>query len=91
MSEPVFLRESSGLTLDEIVAHMNADHAATCELYASRLLGAPAGAWRCVGSDPEGLELQLDRTALRLAFPERVTQPMALRAMLKRLAEQARG
>ncbi|HEX2830779.1 MAG TPA: DUF2470 domain-containing protein [Burkholderiales bacterium] len=74
----------------EIVAHMNDDHAQTCELYATRLLGAPAGAWRCAGCDPEGLELQLDRTALRLEFPEPVTAPTALRAMLKRLAEAAR-
>jgi heme iron utilization protein len=74
----------------QIVAHMNEDHLETCELYATKLLGAPSGAWRCVGSDPEGLELQLDRTALRLDFPERVTGPTALRAMLKRLAAQAR-
>ena len=38
-------------------------------LYATKLLGAPDGAWRCVGCDPEGLDLQLDRLALRLAFP----------------------
>src|SRR5262245_1753738 len=31
------------------VEHMNADHADTCRLYATRLLGAPDGAWRCVG------------------------------------------
>lgn len=74
----------------EIVEHMNHDHAETCELYATKLLGAEAGAWRCVGSDPEGLELQLERRALRLEFPERVATPQALRAMLKRLAEQAR-
>jgi putative heme iron utilization protein len=59
----------------EIVAHMNADHAATCRLYASRLLGAADGPWRCVGCDPEGLELQLDRTALRLPFPQRIRTP----------------
>ena len=56
----------------DILAHMNADHAETCRLYATRLLGAPDGEWRCVGCDPEGLELQLGRTALRLPFPQRV-------------------
>jgi heme iron utilization protein len=59
-------------------------------LYATKLLGAPDGDWRCVGCDPEGLELQLDRTALRLAFPDRVRAPDALRLVLKQMAEQAR-
>src|SRR5262245_42642273 len=63
----------------DILAHMNADHADTCRLYATRLLGASDGAWRCVGCDPEGLELQLDRTALRLPFPQRVRAPGLLR------------
>jgi len=75
----------------DILAHMNADHADTCRLYATRLLGASDGAWRCVGCDPEGLELQLDRTALRLPFPQRVRAPGVLRVMLKQLADQARA
>src|SRR5215831_15379023 len=75
----------------DILAHMNADHAATCRLYATKLLGATDGAWRCVGCDPEGLELQLDRTALRLPFPQRVRAPGPLRAVLKELADKARA
>lgn len=75
----------------EIIAHMNADHADTCRLYAARLLGAPDGDWRCVGCDPDGLDLQAGRTGLRLPFPQRVTQPGMLRAVLKQLAEQARA
>ncbi|MPZ40023.1 MAG: DUF2470 domain-containing protein [Rhizobiales bacterium] len=75
----------------EIVAHMNADHADTCRLYATKLLGAADGAWRCVGCDPEGLELQLDRTALRLPFPQRIRTPGVLRQVLKQLADQARA
>jgi putative heme iron utilization protein len=75
----------------EIVAHMNDEHADAVRLYATRLLGAPAGEWRCVGCDPEGLELQLDRTALRLVFSERVRAPGALRQVLKRMADNARA
>jgi putative heme iron utilization protein len=75
----------------DIVAHMNADHADTCRLYATRLLGAPDGAWRCVGCDPEGLELQLDRAALRLPFPQLVRSPGVLRQVLKQLADEARA
>ncbi|MDP2410209.1 MAG: pyridoxamine 5'-phosphate oxidase family protein [Pseudolabrys sp.] len=73
------------------IAHMNADHADACRLYATRLLGAPEGDWRCVGIYPDGIELQQGRTALRLFFPQRVTGPGPLRAVLKQLVEQARA
>jgi putative heme iron utilization protein len=75
----------------EVIEHMNADHAETCRLFATRLLNAPDGEWRCVGCDPDGLDLQKEHTGLRLPFPQRVTQPGVLRAVLKRLAEQARA
>ncbi|HEX3342824.1 MAG TPA: DUF2470 domain-containing protein [Pseudolabrys sp.] len=75
----------------DAIAHMNADHADACRLYAARLLGASDGDWRCVGIDPEGLELQKGRTALRLPFPQRVTGPGPLRALLKQLADRARA
>jgi len=75
----------------DILAHMNADHADTCRLYARKLLGAPDGDWRCVGCDPEGLELQLERTALRLPFPQRVRAPGVLRQVLKQMADEARA
>jgi putative heme iron utilization protein len=75
----------------DILAHMNGDHAEACRLYATKLLGAPDGEWRCVGCDPEGLELQQGRTALRLAFPQRVRAPGVLRQVLQQMAEQARA
>lgn len=75
----------------DILAHMNADHAETCRLYATKLLGAPDGEWRCAGCDPEGLELQCGRMALRLPFPQRVRSPGVLRQVLKQMAEQARA
>jgi putative heme iron utilization protein len=74
-----------------ILAHMNTDHADAVRLYATKLLGATDGEWRCVGCDPEGLELQLDRTALRLPFPQRVHAPETLREVLKQMADQARA
>jgi putative heme iron utilization protein len=72
-------------------AHMNQDHSEAVRLYATQLLRAEDGPWQCVGCDPEGLELQLGRTALRLAFPQPVNAPDILRQMLKQLADQARG
>jgi putative heme iron utilization protein len=73
------------------VAHMNADHRDTMNLYATKLLGAAAGEWRCTGCDPEGIDMQAGQTGLRLDFPERVTDATALRKMLVRLAAEARA
>ena len=75
----------------EVIAHMNDDHAETCRLYATKILGAADGDWHCVGCDPEGLDLQNERIGLRLPFPRRVTAPGVLRAVLKQMAERARG
>jgi putative heme iron utilization protein len=73
------------------VEHMNADHREAMNLYATKLLGAASGDWRCTGCDPEGLDMQDGQTALRLDFPERVTGGTALRKMLVRLAGEARA
>ena len=75
----------------EVIEHMNADHAATCRLFATKLLGAADGDWRCVGCDPDGLDLQWERVGLRLPFPQRVTAPGVLRAVLKQMADRARA
>ena len=74
-----------------VIEHMNADHADACRLYATKLLGAPEGDWRCVGCDPEGLDLQWDRVGLRLPFPQRINEPQALRRTLVDLAQKARA
>jgi putative heme iron utilization protein len=74
-----------------ILEHMNYDHADACRLYATKLLGGADGDWRCVGCDPEGLELQNGRGALRLTFPQRVRSSGVLRKVLKELVDQARA
>ncbi|MCG2628860.1 pyridoxamine 5'-phosphate oxidase family protein [Bradyrhizobium sp. WYCCWR 13023] len=73
------------------IEHMNADHREAMALYATKLLGAAEGDWRCTGCDPEGLDMQDGQTALRLDFPERVTTGQALRKMLVRLVGEARA
>jgi heme oxygenase (biliverdin-IX-beta and delta-forming) len=75
----------------DAIAHMNTDHADACRLYATKLLGAADGDWRCVGIDPEGIELQNERMVLRLTFPQRVIALGPLRAILKELADKARS
>jgi putative heme iron utilization protein len=79
----------------DILGHMNADHADTMNLYATKLLGAQPGEWRAISCDPAGLDLQrLDmqegHLTLRLDFPRRIVTPAALRQVLKELADQAR-
>lgn len=74
----------------DIVSHMNEDHAETMNLYAMKLLRAEAGAWRCTGCDPDGLDMQDGTRTLRLVFPQRITKPAALRHILKALADKAR-
>ena len=75
---------------ERAAAHMNEDHADACRLYATELSGAPDGDWRCAGFDPEGMELQNGRTALRVPFSQRVNGAGPLRAILVQMAQQAR-
>lgn len=73
------------------VAHMNQDHAEAVRLFATKLLGAEDGKWRLSGLDPDGLDLALGDATLRLPFPERVTDPQALRKTVVDLAARARA
>ena len=70
---------------------MNEDHADAIELYATKLLGAPAGAWRMTGIDPEGCDLVLGARALRLPFEARITNGEEARTELVRLVGVARA
>ena len=72
------------------VSHMNNDHGDAVALYATKLLGAPAGRWRVIGLDPGGLDLGCGDAVLRLEFPQRVTAPAQLREVLADLAKRAR-
>jgi putative heme iron utilization protein len=72
------------------IAHMNADHADALSLYATKLAGAPEGRWVATGCDPEGMDLAAGDLTARLTFPERVTDPGALRRVLVALATEAR-
>lgn len=74
----------------EICAHLNADHGDDLRRYATHLQGDAAGdGWRCAGCDPEGLELQRGRLALRLPFINRVNTPGELRRALRQWSRSA--
>jgi putative heme iron utilization protein len=76
---------------ESAVSHMNEDHAEALALYAHKLCGAAKGRWRASGLDPEGMDLASGDQTARLIFPERVTDPGALRKTLVKLAALARG
>jgi hypothetical protein len=73
------------------LAHMNGDHADALRLYATRLAGAPDGRWIATGCDPDGMDMAAGDLTARVPFPERVTEPGALRTCLVALAGQARA
>ncbi len=74
----------------DIVAHMNDDHRAAIELYATALAGRPSGPWRLTGLDPEGFDLASDGETCRLLFATPVLTPDAARREFVRLADLAR-
>lgn len=73
-----------------ILEHVNADHTDAIALYATRLAGAPEGAWRMSGIDPEGCDLICGGDARRILFKTRVASPGEARQELVRLANEAR-
>ena len=62
--------------------HMNADHRDALKLYATALGGNADADWRLVGLDPDGIDLGWKDETLRIDFPERVLDPVALRRQL---------
>lgn len=74
----------------EIVIHMNKDHSEAVELYATRLLGCPQGAWEVSGCDADGCDLIFNGARARLDFPGPVAAPDETRAIFQQLAAQAR-
>jgi hypothetical protein len=90
----VLFADGSGLPLaaqeGEVVAHMNEDHRDAVELYATRLLGRPAGDWRLTGIDPEGADLADGPKQARIWFDKPVRDAEGARVELVRLVKRAR-
>ncbi len=75
---------------NDIICHMNADHADAIVLFATSLMGAPEGNWRFAGCDPEGCDLVNEDRGIRVEFPTRVTTPQEIRKTLVDLTREAR-
>lgn len=76
---------------DDIVRHMNQDHADAVMLYAANLLGLAGDGWTMTGIDPEGVDLGRENQAARLDFDRPVSDAGAARAALVELADRARA
>lgn len=74
----------------DIIAHVNGDHAEAILAIAGRLGGAP-GPWRLAAVDPEGCDLALGDSVLRLPFAAPARTPDAVRIELVRAARAARA
>ncbi len=75
----------------DILAHMNADHVATVNLCAQRLLGLAGEGWRLTGVDPEGADLRRAGCVARLDFRAPVGDAEGVRGEFVQLAKSARG
>lgn len=75
---------------DDIVSHMNHDHAEAVDLYATRLLGRGGTGWRMTGIDAEGCDLRREGEVARLSFASPVHDAETARAALVALVRQAR-
>jgi putative heme iron utilization protein len=86
---------------EEIVAHMNEDHADAVALYAQVFGGASpdralppnpeAPPWRMSGLDPLGCDLVRGTEALRIDFADPIRTPQEARRELVRLVDEARA
>ena len=72
------------------VAHMNADHADAVEIYARAYAKAAPGRWVLTGIDAEGIDIADGDDSRRIFFPQPITSPSEVRAMLVNLAVEGR-
>jgi putative heme iron utilization protein len=81
---------------EDILAHLNADHAETLALLAracgtaGRTNGEGEGGWRASGLDPEGLDLLRGDASARVSFPRRAETPLDVRDLVADMAKAAR-
>ena len=63
----------------ELLAALNAGHAAALAAAGARLSGGRTGAWRLLGLDVDGADLGCEEAVVRLPLPVPATSPEALR------------
>jgi len=76
---------------DEILNHMNSDHADALRAYCRHATGVEPSSATLVGMDCDGLDVRADGSAVRIEFDQQVTNAGEARAALAALARRARG
>lgn len=76
---------------DDIVNHMNADHAAALADYCRHYFQQTPNTVAMAGIDCDGIDLRADSRLVRIDFREPVTNPDEARTALIGLAQTARG
>lgn len=75
----------------DILAHMNKDHAETLLLFAQRLIKSRAKSALLIAVDPEGFDLRCGRSVHRIDFQNAVTDLKHVHDAFVVLAQSARG
>lgn len=76
--------------VDDMIEHMNDDHADAVALYA-QAEGMDGDGWRMVGVDTDGIDLSDGARFCRINTPERMHSPGDVRRAMAALAKAARG
>jgi heme iron utilization protein len=76
---------------DNILAHMNEDHADTLLAYCRHVHGNHADSASLIGIDPDGFDVRADERILRFTFEAPVLDAQAARAALVTMAQQCRA
>lgn len=76
---------------DDVLAHLNGEHADTVALYATKLAGARGKRFLAIGADPDGLDIRSGRRLLRIDFATPCYQLESLRRAFVKMAQDARA
>lgn len=78
------------MTEPSAVEHMNDDHGEAVGLYAEHFAKAPAGKWRLIGVDAEGMDLADGDDIRRIWFETELTSAKDMHMTLVKMAGEAR-
>ena len=76
---------------DEVLAHMNNDHAPELRDYCRHIYGVHATAATMIGIDCDGFDVRADKSLLRFEFPYTVHDATSARTTLAELARTCRA
>lgn len=76
---------------DDILAHMNADHADSLRAYCRHVHGVETAHATMIGIDPDGFDVRADNADLRFEFATRISNAQEARLALVALAQAARS